>query len=282
MKKWLEIRSDNISELERVSKEFNIHPLVLEDCINRNQRPKLEDFGTHQFLVWFMMAEGSIYEIQFIIFPDFILIVPHESPPNGQLTWKEYFKLQDSHQDVWHQLYHALDHATDITWNEVKNLFLKVDDFEEQIFQTGSDPQSILALKKHLIKVDYSMGHLTSVVTQLQDFSRSKTDLNWKLRDLHDHCERVFRSISLCRSQITATIELFWGYQSHKLNKHIKNLSLLASVAVPLTFWASFWGMNFEAIPFHSNQLFLLALFLMFGSVAFTAWFLKKQGYWND
>ena len=117
---------------------------------------------------------------------------------------------------------------------------------------------------------------------QLQNLSNPKGDLKWKLRDLHDHCERITQSISLYRSQIATAIELYWGLQANKTNNQIKKLSLLASITVPLTFWASFWGMNFEFIPFADPNLFYAALAIMLTSVALAVWFLVKKGYWAD
>ena len=281
MVQWLEIQSSNVVELEKAAKEFNIHPLAMEDCFHRDQRSKIEDFQSHQFLVWFVMASSKLYEIQFIIHPTAIVMVPHDPPPTGN-TWKEFFNFHENQMDVWHMLYHVLDRATDITWAEVRGLFAKIDAFEEQIFDSDCNPQSIMALKKHLIHVDYSIGHLPSVVQQLQNFCRPSDDLTWKLRDLHDHCERIYQNIALYRSQIDTAIDLFWGHQSYKINKHIKKITLLASIALPLTFWCSFWGMNFAAIPFHSHYFFFLALGLMVGSVILVAYFLKKKGYWQD
>lgn len=281
MIKWVEIQSNQVQDLVEAGKEYNIHPLALEDCIHRDQRPKLEDYENHQLLVWFMMVNNNLYEMQFVIFPNMLLMVYHDQPPQFN-TWKEYFKINDIEKDVWHMLYHALDRATDLTWTEIRRLFSQVEEFEEKIFNTDCNPQSLLSLKKHLIQADYSIGHLSSVAKQLQNFCQPKDDLKWKLRDLHDHCERIYSSISLYRSQVAATIELFWGHQTHKTNKHIKKITVLASIAVPMTFWASFWGMNFESIPFKSESLFVTALVVMFGSVAATAWFLRSRGYWED
>lgn len=281
MPKWIEVQSSQTKDIETIGKSLGLHALAAEDCINRDQRPKLEDYGTHQFLVWFMIYNSELYEIQFAIFSDTILVVPHELPPRGA-TWKEFLNVSDQHIDTRHMLYMALDRITDVSWSEVKRLFMEAEALEEKVFSAEYDPRVILDLKKRLLLIDYSMGHLPSLVKQLQNFFQPTDDLNWKFRDLHDHCERIYRSISLYRSQIATTIELFWGFQAHKTNTHIKKLSLLASIAVPMTFWASFWGMNFESIPFRSEALFISAIAVMVGSVVLSTWYLKRKGYWND
>lgn len=149
------------------------------------------------------------------------------------------------------------------------------------MFKKDFSPQSLLLLKKQLKSIDFSIGHLSSVTTQLQKSCNPSDDLVWKLRDLFDHCERIFRSIALYRSQIATTIELFWGLQANRTNKQIKKLSLLASISVPLTFWASLYN-NFEFIPFSSPLLFFVALGVMIISVLLTFWLLVRKGYWAD
>ncbi len=179
-------------------------------------------------------------------------------------------------------VYSALDRATDETWKEIKKVFSEIEEFEYKMFKTDCDPESLLALKKRLNHIDYSIGHLASVVSQIQNFYHPRDDLRWRLRDLHDHCERIYQNVAYYRSQIATSIELYWGLQANKTNRQIKKLSMLASMAIPVTFWASFWGMNFEAIPFSDSRLFIAAVIVMLISVVGTTFFLIKKGYWRD
>lgn len=278
---WIEVLSTEQEKFNELANKLNVNPLATEDCLHRDQRPKLDDYESHQLLVWFLFADSRIYEIQFIIFQDQLVVVPHDPPPVGK-TWGEYLKIQSHHRDVWHLLYQALDRATDITWQEIRKLFAQVDEFEQEMFKTNFSPQALLLVKKQLNQIDFSIGHLSSLAKQLQNLCSLEGDIAWKLRDLFDHCERIYRSIGFYRSQIATTIELFWGLQANRTNNQIKKLSLLASIAVPLTFWASFWGMNFEFIPFSSPKLFFIAISLMGLSVVVTFWLLIRKGYWND
>lgn len=280
MLKWKEILSTDAAALSALGVEYSVNPLAIEDCLHRDQRPKLDDYEGHQLLVWFLLANERIYEIQFLIFSDQLIVVPHEAPPEGK-TWEQYLGVIGQHKDVWHLLYSALDKATDITWREIRKVFSYVDNFEQKMFGREFDPQKLLLVKKKLNQIDYSIGHLASVTKQLQNLCQPTGDLNWKWRDLFDHCERIDRSIDLYRAQVGTTIELYWGLQANRTNLQIKKLSLLASIAVPMTFWSSFWGMNFELIPFSSPTLFYSAIGIMVSSVALTFWLLVRKGYWS-
>jgi magnesium transporter len=281
MVKWTEVLSQNVEQLNLLGRELKVHPLALEDCQHRDQRPKLDDYETHQLLVWFLLAANEVHEIQFIIYPDHLVAIPHDPPPHGA-TWWEFLRMTDPGKDVWHLLYHALDRITDISWQEMRKMFADADEYEQEMFRREISPQDLIALKRQINEVDYSLSHLPSVTEQLQNLCQPTGDLAWKLRDLHDHCERIYRTISLYRSQIATTIELYWGLQANRTNAQVKKLSLLASIAVPMTFWASFWGMNFQAIPFDSPHLFWSAIGVMGISVLLTTWLLIRKGYWAD
>lgn len=281
MIRWFEILSTSTKELKSIAEEHGVHPLALEDCEHRDQRPKLDDYNTHQLLVWFMIANARIYEIQILIFSDKLIVVPHDPPPEMS-NWREYLRVSEQHKDVWHMLYHALDTATDKTWVEIKKLMHEVDQFEQDLFIKCNNPQSILLVKKKLNEIDSSINHLSSVTNQIMNLCKPNDDLKWKLRDLYDHCERLSQNIALYRSQVITVIELYWGMQANRTNLQIKKLTLLASISVPLTFWSSFWGMNFDFIPFAKPELFFVALGIMFLSVLTTFWFLVRKGYWSD
>lgn len=277
----LEVLSTDSTSFAKIASDLTVHPLALEDCQHRDQRAKLDDYESQQLLVWFMLANDEVYELQFLIFPHALVMVPHQAPPAGA-TWTEFLKLTPNHRDVWHALYQALDRSTDITWQELRKITKTVDEFEEDVFLKDVQPQDLITLKRRLNEIDFSIGHLTSVSEQIINLSQPSGDLAWKLRDLHDHCERIDRTIALYRAQIATTIDLYWGLQANRTNGQIKKLSLLASISVPLTFWSSFWGMNFQVIPFHRPELLAIAVGIMLLSAALTMWFLVRKGYWNS
>lgn len=278
---WKEVLSSQIDALKKLGEEMQVNPLALEDCLHRDQRAKLEDYGNHQFLVWFLFNEGKIYELQFLIFPETLILVAHEKPPRGE-SWKEFLRINDQSRDMMHFLYQALDRITDISTTEARTLFQKIQDFEQKLFSGDAEIKWILPTRKKLSSIEMQMGHLSSIAMQLQNFFKPKDDLKWKFRDLHDHCERLYQSAVFNQGQIASAFDLYWAVSAQKTNLQIKKLTLIASISVPLTFWASFFGMNFEAIPFHNQNFFAAAIAIMVGSVIFTYFFLRVKGYWTN
>jgi magnesium transporter len=280
---WIEILSSQTAELQKIGQEFGIHPLALEDCFHRDQRAKLEDYGTHQFLVWFMCTQNKFYELQFLIFPDKIVFVPHDAPPGGLACWKDFFQLTDDRlKEVPQALFFALDRAIDLSFEDLRNLIAKIESFEQKLFKGNTDLKAILPIKKKLASIELHMGHLPLLSQQLTSLFPLKNDLRWKFRDLRDHCQRLHESVIFQQSQIISSFELHWAMAAQRTNLQIKKLTLLASISVPTTFWASFWGMNFQIIPYDNPLFFAGAMVLMFGTAVGTYFFLKRQGYWSD
>jgi magnesium transporter len=277
---WIEQFSSEREVLEKLGKELGIHPLAIEDCLHSNQRAKFDDFESHQLLVWFTLINGKIYELEFVILPKTILLVTNGPPPTNE-SWFKYLNLSNHHRDCYHLLYQALDRSMDHSAENIIPLFSGIDEFERNLFEGIPDPRDLLVLKRRLSDAEYALGYLPSVVGQFQRFLNPKDDLRWRLRDLLDHCERVHQRLVFHRTQVGGAMEMYWGITAKRTNDRIKKLTLITSIAIPLTFWTSFWGMNFEALPFSSRTFFMAALVLMILSTTGVYFFLRRKGYWE-
>lgn len=277
---WIEVDANNREEVVGLSKNFKIHPLAVEDCLNRNQRAKFEDFENHQLLVWFIYIDDAIIELEFVIFPEAIILATSEKAPDGG-SWKDYLRVSLEQKDIYHVLYQAIDHSMDTSMNQILRVGKAIDEFEDNLFKVPTDPQRLMRMKQRLARGEFTVTYLSSVVTLLQGFLNPKDDLRWRLRDLMDHCQRIHQLIHFYQEQIATSIEMYWGITAKRTNEQVKKLTLVASVSVPLTFWSSFWGMNFQAIPFHRESLFWLAISLMVGSAVCVYLLLRKKGYWE-
>ncbi len=273
---FYEVLSSDLNKLQQMAKDFQIDPLAVEDCIHLNQRAKLEDYPNHNLLVWFIYIEEQIFEMELVIFPDKIILVTHQLPTNFN-SWAEFLKLPAECKDIPHLLYIILDRCMDLSIGSLRPIFEKIDNFEEQMFEAAADPKDLLQLKKHLSKIEFTMGHLPSLVKQIQNLMHPKDDLRWKFRDLNDHCERLNQYIAHHRDQVSSSIDLFWGLNAERANSDLKKLSLLASLAIPLNFWTSFWGMNFSFLPFENQNYFVSSLILVLSIPIVLLFLLKKK-----
>lgn len=281
--KWQEIRSTQTTELQQLGLELKIHPLALEDCFHRDQRAKLEDYENHQLLVWFMFYHNKLYELQFLILPVQILFVPHDAPPATFSSWKDFFQLTgETDKDVPTVLFQILDKVSDISRAEFRSLVDRIDKFEHQLLKGVADLKVILPVKKKLAAIELRTEPHTEVLRQLQGVFQSRNDLKWKFRDLRDHVKRFNERVIFQQGQILSDMDLYWAMAAQRTNLQIKRLTLLASISVPVTFWASFWGMNFQIIPYDNPLFFGFAMLIMALTALGVYVFFKNRGYWQD
>lgn len=278
---WIEHTSNERPVLEKLGTDLGIHPLAIEDCLHANQRSKFDDFENHQLLVWFLYAGGEVYELEFVLFPHMVLLVTDGPPPSGK-TWREFLNVGRTHRDGPHMLYQALDRATDISEANLGKLFELISEFEEHLFAGSGDPKHLMRHKRDLARAELALSSLSSVVAQWQRFQTPKDDLRWRLRDLLDHTERLHQRIVFHRLQIASTMDMYWGITAKRTNDQIKKLTLVASIAVPLSFWTSFWGMNFTHLPFDKPWAMPFAFGAMVGSVVLIYFTLKHKGYFRQ
>lgn len=101
-------------------------------------------------------------------------------------------------------------------------------------------------------------------------------------RNIQDHLERLAHEIHFLHSEMLALFDVFWGASGFYANEQIKRLTVIATIGVPLAFWTSFFGMNFEVLPFKEAWFFFAAIVVMFLSMGATYLFLSKQGVFRN
>lgn len=276
---WLEVIHPSEEQMQELAKQWQIHPLAVEDCLHRNQRSKFEDFGVHQFLVVHAITEKRLVELHFVIRPDAIIMIADAAPPWGS-KWSECLKIPVDHPDPQMLLYHTLDHVLDLSEKTVNAFYNRLFKIEGEIFSKKMNPQDLLHLRHRLGKAVQQSSALPSVLKQWIDFLNPKGELQWRLRDLWDHAERIRQSMDFYQQQTAATMDIYWGWTSKLANDQMEKLTALAAVFMPLTFWTGFFGMNFQALPFHSELFFVGGMAGMLLSVGTLYYLLRKRGYW--
>ncbi|MEY4065166.1 MAG: cobalt/magnesium transport protein CorA, partial [Pseudomonadota bacterium] len=97
-------------------------------------------------------------------------------------------------------------------------------------------------------------------------------------RNIIDHQERLEKEVSLLHNEMIALFDVLWGASGFYANEQIKRLTVIATVGLPLAFWTSFFGMNFEVLPFREKWLFAAGLSAMILSVVSVIIYLRRVG----
>lgn len=260
--KWVNIDGiSDVSLVEKIGKEFNLHPLLLEDLLNTHQRPKLEEYGDRLFLIIKMLRppteklEFHTEQIAFVIGPDFVLsfqedIGDHFDPVRNSLRQGKG-KIRKSGAD--YLCYALIDAIVDHYFLVPELLGEQVEELQRKILKNPSpaDLHAIQSLKHQLLYLRKAVWPLREVVSRLSrdDVSMVQDTTRIFFRDVYDHTIQVIETIETLREMLTGLLDIYLTSVSNKMNEAMRVLAVIATIFMPLTFIAGIYGMNFEYMP---------------------------------
>jgi len=265
--RWIEITGlTEVERIEEIGKQFDIHPLVLEDILNPDQRPKFEDYGTFIFIVLKKLLwdePNEIFEseqISLILGANFVISFSElESDtfnPILERIKRARGRIRSMKADY---LAYALIDVIIDNYFVILELFGEVIDELEDILVKNPEPevmQSIYKLKRNSIELRKSIWPLREVINKLQREQTKliSSELQIYLKDIFDHIYRISDLLENHRDIIFGMLDMYLSSVSNKMNDIMKVLTIISTVFIPLSFLAGFYGMNFTHMPELSNS----------------------------
>lgn len=286
---WLDIEVPKAEEIEDLGKMFGFHPLTLEDCINLNQRPKLEDYEAYLFVVLhfcvFQQQTGEIdtRELHIFLGPNYLVTVQEE--PIEPI--KEIYNRCKKDSIPWERgcdfIFYILgDTIADSYFPLLDTIGEDIDRLEDAILLSPKkeDLDKVFTLKQDLVFLRKIVSPMREVFNNL---SRKDSRLiNEKnsiyFRDVHSLLLMAYEMIDSYRDMVGNALEVYLSTISNRMSEIMKRLALIATIFMPLSFITGFFGMNFTSIPFGSPWLLLGALIITaILPVAMLLWFYRYK-----
>lgn len=258
---WVDVGGvHKVEILEAFGKQFNLHPLLLEDIANTDQRPKLDDYENHFFLVTKMLTmtdRGDILveQVSFVIGCNYVLSF-QENGTDVFRTVRDRLRggkgrLRQNGSD--YLLYALVDAIVDQYFAVLEALGERIESLQERVM---ADPKpdtlkDIHALKRQLLFVRRAVWPLREATNGL---SRSECPFFHEptkvfFRDVYDHVVQIVDTIETLREMVSASLEIYLSSVSFRLNAVMRVLTVITTIFMPLSFIAGIYGMNFEHMP---------------------------------
>ncbi|MGB7063238.1 MAG: magnesium/cobalt transporter CorA [Candidatus Zixiibacteriota bacterium] len=259
---WVNIDGlHDIKVMEKVGKHFGLHPLVLEDILNTEQRPKIEDFDDYIFVVLKMLyydeIDGEIRaeQISIILGSNFVLSFQERVGdifnPLRERIRSAKGRVRKMGPD--YLAYNLLDAVVDNYFTVLEKLGEQIEGMEEELVTnpTPETLQRIHNLKREMIFLRKSVWPLREVVSRLErgESELIKNSTGIYLRDVYDHTIQVIDTIETYRDMLSGMLDIYLSSISNRMNQVMKVLTIIATIFIPLTFVAGIYGMNFEYMP---------------------------------
>jgi len=289
---WININGiHDVEIMEKIGEYVGLHTLLLEDIMNTDQRPKIEDFGDCIFIILKMLYynekknEIEIEQVSLILGLNFVISF-QEREGDVFNSIRERIrrgkgKIRKSGAD--YLVYTLIDAIVDNYFVILEGTGEKIEEMEEKLIAnpTPNILQGIHNLKRDMVFLRKSVWPLREVISGLErtESSLIKESTGIYLRDVYDHSIQVIDTIETFRDMISGMLDIYLSSISNKMNEVMKLLTIIATIFIPLTFIAGVYGMNFVYIPeLQLHWGYFAVLFIMaVVSIIMIIYFRKKK-----
>jgi len=246
--------------LKRLGECYGIHPLVLEDIVNTDQRPKAEEYDKYLFVVLKMLTpveSGVNSEQVSLILGDGWLLTFQEGldgdpfNPVRERLKNPQGRIRSQKADFL--AYSLMDIIVDNYFLVLEQVADSIEVMEEELMRTPSQRTlaEIYRLKRELLFIHKAIWPLREVINSMirRESPLIKESTLIYLRDLYDHTIQVIETVETLRDMLSGMLDIYLSSVSNRMNAVIKVLTIIATIFMPLTFIVGLYGMNFKYMP---------------------------------
>lgn len=253
---WLDLTDPGEEGVKALAEAFSFHPLALEDMVKRGQRPKLDDFGDYMFLVHYGAATSGdggeivLEEVHAFLSGGYI-VTAHSGPCAALVEARERLEAKTPRSEQF-VIYRVLDGLTDTFFPVLDSLDERLERLDGEIFDRPDPSQleEITALRRQLIAlrrvVTPQRDLLARGVDDILELPGLEADSRNYFRDVYDHAIRISDQIDSYRDLLAGTRDAYLSVVSNRLNQITKQLTVVATIFLPLSFIVGFFGQNFK------------------------------------
>ncbi len=290
---WVNV--DGLHDVERIGAigaRFSLHPLELEDIVNTEQRPKIEDFDDHISVMLKMLSYNTqankvdSEHVTLVLGNNTVLSFQEERP--GDVFGPLRDRLRSNRGNIRCQtpdyfLYSLMDAIVDNYFVCLERIGERIDEIEDRFFKNESRDMmgEIHDLKRELLYLRKSVWPLRDIIREIL---RLKSELVSEsteayFRDLLDHAIQIIDNLELFREMLNGLANLHMSSLSMRLNEIMRVLTIISTIFIPLTFIAGVYGMNFKFMPEIGWEYGYWAIWAVMLTVALgmLAWFKHRK-----
>ena len=285
---WLDLVGDE--QVDELTDVFGLHPLAAEDMREPGQRPKLDDYDDYVLLVFYGASshDGSLdlVEVECVITGDY-LITHHDTPSPELEAVRRFFTQREAREEQF-VVYRVLDALTDTFFPVLASIDDEIDDLENDVIEQPTDEQlqrifrlkrDLVAMRKVITPQRDIFARAADEIIELPGLQASTRDY---FRDVYDHLIRISDLIDSYRDLLTGAMDVYLSTVSNRLNVIMKQLTIIATIFLPLTVVTGFFGQNFGWLVEHIKSFDVFAIYglggLLLPCIVLVVWF-RRSGF---
>jgi magnesium transporter len=272
---WLDLDGTDPASIALLRDVFGVHPLAVGAASKFGQRPKIEDYRDTVYLVTYG-ARGFGQDLTEVhcVYSERFFITIHCHPCHALSTLQKRLAGQVGPEVQLHThphlgqrqprlvlLYHLLDGMCDSYFPALSEFDDRIDALQEKIFAKPSDDQlvELFSMQRWLVGmrklVSPQRDMMASLATGMITLPGMTDEAEPYVRDLYDRLIRVNDLVDSYRDLLSSAMDAYLSTVSNRLNQVMKQLTVIATVFLPLSFLTGFFGQNFAWMVNHLGGL---------------------------
>lgn len=259
---WYDVKGlHRIPIIEQLGRQYNVHPLALEDVLDTTQRPKFEDYENALFFIvqalTFDEANKEIAVEQIAIYAGAGFVLSFQEKPDDTFQTVRERILQNGgrirKRGADYLVYALLDTIVDHYYIVLDRIEEALEKHEQEIL-TAPDENTksrIHQLKLQVLSLKKSIYPLREAINAFSrcDNPLVREDTRIFIRDIYDHTIQIIDTLENWRDILNGLFDLYLSQLSYRMNNVMQVLTIISTIFIPLTFVAGIYGMNFDNMP---------------------------------
>lgn len=279
---WINIENPTEDDIDYLAQHYPFHPLDLDDCLSRIQRPKIDKYNDYLFLVFHFPVfykEARVTkagQLSVFIGSDYLITIHKGDLKPLVKLFKECEIDEESRKENFGEgsgylLYRIVDRLVDYCIPISNKMLENIEDVEDGIFASTRHSQikEISVIRRDIIAFRRIIWPMRAVIGSLEPNIRrfTKMDLSVYFGDTVDHLDRIWDALDEYKELIEGLNDTHDSMMTNRTNKVIQLLTIISTILLPTTLIASIWGMNIN-LPFQdSGHPFLYIVLIMAGII---------------
>ncbi len=252
---WLDLKAPTHDDLRQLHELFGFHPLALEDAEEFGERPKLDNYGDYIFLVFYGAwrdrpdQADPLHEVHMFISGKYLVTI-HRRPLPPLEQQRDELEGRALHSEQF-LLYRVLDTLADSFFPVLSGIDDEIDELETAMLGRPNEHQlaRLFQLKRELVGmrkvVSPQRDLFARSIDELAELPGLQLDERDYFRDIYDHLIRISDLIDSYRDLLSGAADLYLSTVGNRQNDVMKQLTIIATIFLPLSFITGFFGMNF-------------------------------------
>ncbi len=288
---WISVEGiHNVDVIKNLGDVFGFHPLVQEDILNTDHRPKIENYDEYAYIVAKLLlydenqSEYTNEQESFILGKNYVISFSERKTeiysPVKERIMKGAGHITKMGAD--YLLYSLLDVIVDNYFDVLEKLSDEIEIAEDELISNPS-PDTLKVIhkfKRQMLYIHKAVWPLREVIGELErnETSLVKESTSLYIRDLYDHIIQIMETVETLRDILSSMLDMYLSSISNRMNEVMKILTIISTLFIPLTFIVGLYGMNFRYMPeLNWRFMYPVVWIVMITIVIFMVAFFKRK-----